>query len=184
MLVLQKVLQDLKVSEAVGRRFRVLESDQSLRQLSSMRLRESDGGRGDDWVLICRSGRWIGWVDDQPLRDLPVQQWDRQRLEDHLRPLEDLPSIHDREPLWKAIEALEQSSQGRLLVFGPAGLPSGTIDRMDVGEAVLQKLGVRLPPPILEEARKQNGYPMGLAMLPQVVESMQAAETDTRSSSS
>ena len=55
---------------------------------------------------------------------------------------------------------------------------------MDVGEAVLQKLGVRLPPPILEEARKQNGYPMGLAMLPQVVESMQSAETDTRSSSS
>ena len=40
---------------------------------------------------------------------------------------------------------------------------------MDVGEAVLQKLGVRLPPPILEEARKRNGYPMGLAMLPQVV---------------
>lgn len=184
MLVLQKVLQDLKVSDAAGRRFRVLEADQSLRQLSSMRLRESEGGRGDDWVLICRSGRWIGWVDDQPLRDLPVQQWDRQRLEDHLRPLEDLPSIHDREPLWKAIEALEQSSQGRLLVFGPAGLPSGTIDRMDVGEAVLQKLGVRLPPPILEEARKQNGYPMGLAMLPQVVESMQAAEAETRRSSS
>ena len=69
-------------------------------------------------------------------------------------------------------------------MFGPAGLPSGTIDRMDVGEAVLQKLGVRLPPPILEEARKQNSYPMGLAMLPQVVESMQAAEPETRRSSS
>ena len=181
MLLLQKVLQDLKVSEAVSRRFRVLEADQPLRRLSQMRLQESDGQRGGDWVLICRAGRWIGWVDDQPLRDLPVQQWDRQRLEDHLKPLDELPSIPDKAPLWKAVQALEQAPDGRLLVFSPAGLPSGTIDRMDVGEAVLQKLGVRLPPQILEEARKRNAYPLGLVMLPQVVETMQSSEPELAS---
>ncbi len=181
MLALQKVLQDLSVAEAASRRFRVLEADQPLRRLSQIRLQDVDGQRGSDWILVCRAGRWIGWVDDQPLRDLPVQQWDRQRLDDHLKPLDQLPSIADKAPLWQAVKALEQSPEGRLLVFSPAGLPSGTIDRMDVGEAVLQKLGVRLPPPILEEARKQNAYPLGLVMLPQVVETMQASEAELAS---
>ena len=178
MLVLQKVLQDVSVAEAASRRFRVLEADQPLRRLSQIRLQDAEGQRGPDWILICRGGRWIGWVDDQPLRDLPVQQWDRQSLDDHLKPLDELPSIADKAPLWQAVKALEQAPDGRLLVFSPAGLPAGTIDRMDVGEAVLQKLGVRLPPPILEEARKQNAYPLGLVMLPQVVETMQASESD------
>ena len=173
MLVLEKVLNDLKVSDAAGRRFRVLEANQSLRRLSQLRLQHEDDQRGADWVLICRAGRWLGWVDDRSLRDRPVQQWDSELLEDHLLPLEDLPSIHDVEPLWKAVQSLERAPQGRLLVFSPAGLPSGTIDRMDLAEAVLTRLGVRLPPPMLEAARKQNAYPLGLVMLPQLVESMQ-----------
>ena len=57
-------------------------------------------------------------------------------------------------------------------MLSPAGLPSGTIDRIELGEAVLKRLGVRLPPQILDEARRQNRYPMGLAMLPQIVASM------------
>ena len=174
MLVLEKVLTELKVSDAAGRRFRVLEADQSLRRLSRLRLQHEDDQRGADWVLICRAGRWLGWIDDRSLRDLPVQQWDSERLEDHVLPLADLPSIKDGEPLWRAVQELERAPQGRLLVFSPAGLPSGTIDRMDLSEAVLTRLGVRLPAPMLEAARKQNAYPLGLVMLPQLVESMQA----------
>ena len=150
-----------------------------MRRLSQLRLQSGESQSGTDWVLVCRSGRWVGWVDDQPIRDLPVQQWDRQTLEDHLRPLDELPAIPDRAPLWEAVQALETSSQGRLLVFSPAGLPSGTIDRVDLGEAVFNKLGVNLPAQILEEARKQNTYPLGLIMLPQVVESMQIGESET-----
>ena len=44
---------------------------------------------------------------------------------------------------------------------------------MDLGEAVLKQLGVRLPAPILEEARKRNNYPLGLVVLPQIVGSME-----------
>ena len=66
---------------------------------------------------------------------------------------------------------------GRLLVLSAAGLPNGTVDRSDVGDAVLKRLGVTLPPSVLSDARQQNKYPMGLAMLPQVVSSMKAQKT-------
>jgi hypothetical protein len=39
---------------------------------------------------------------------------------------------------------------------------------------VLERLGLRLPPPLLETARRQRGYPLGLA-LPQVVQAMEAS---------
>jgi Zn-dependent protease len=172
MLVLHQVLQDLKVADSSSRRFRVIESDQPLRKLSQLRLQDDEAKRGADWVLICRGPHWLGWVDDQPLRDLPVQQWDRQTVGDHLRPLESLPSVADSAPIWQAIKAVEASQQGRVLVLSPAGLPAGTLDRMDISEAVLKRLGVRLPAPILDEARRHNSYPMGLLMLPQIVASM------------
>ena len=47
-----------------------------------------------------------------------------------------------------------------------------------MGDAVLKRLGVSLPPAILDEARKRNGYPLGLAMLPQMVQTMQAQSPD------
>lgn len=177
-LMLQKVLLQLTVASATSRRFRVLEADQPLRRLSELRLggpssMEADA-RPADWVLVTRAGRWVGTVDDAPLRDLPVQHWDRQTLADHLQPLETLPSIAETEPLWKAVLALEVSAQGRLLVINRAGLPGGTLERSDVGEAVLKALNLRLPPPLLEAARRQNGYPFGLPLV-QAVASMQAS---------
>ena len=102
------------------------------------------------------------------------RQWDRQTLADHLQPLDTLPSISETEPLWKAVPALEASAQGRLLVINRAGLPAGTLERGDVGEAVLKALNLRLPPPMLEAARRQNGYPFGLPLV-QAVASMQAS---------
>ena len=50
---------------------------------------------------------------------------------------------------------LEETKQGRLLVFNLAGLPSGTLDRVDVGQAVLKRLGLKLPKPFLDVARNQ-----------------------------
>ena len=52
---------------------------------------------------------------------------------------------------------------------------------MDLGEAVLKRLGIRLPAPILEEARKRNSYPLGLVMLPQIVGSMEVSSGSTAS---
>ena len=171
LLALQKVLRELNVGQAAGRNFRVLEDDQSLRRLSQLRLGSSEENLPQEWVLVCRSGRWVGYMTDQPLKELPVQQWDRQCLADHMKPIAELPSIGEKAPLWQAVMALEQAEEGRLLVFNIAGLPSGTLDRVDLAEAVLKRLGVRLPAQFVEAARSQNTYPLGMA-LPQVVDSM------------
>ena len=175
-LALQQVLQNETVGKTASRRFRVVEADQPLRTLSQMRLGAvgTDDPRLSDWVLVCRNGRWVGFITDQPLKDLPVQQWDRQTTSDHLQPLDRLPSIQQSSPLWKAVLALEKSDQGRLLVLGPAGLPDGTLDRSELGEAVLRGLAVKLPDAMLESSRRDNTYPLGLPLL-QVVNSMQAS---------
>ena len=174
MLALQQTLNDLKVRDAAGRRFRVLEASGRLRELSQVRLSQTAEGDQGDWLLVCDRGRWQGVIDDRPLQELPVQRWDSDRIGDHLQPLSSLPSIQESAPLWQAVQQLEDSGRKRLLVLSPAGLPSGTIERPELGEAVLAKLGLRLPPPLLEAARRQGTYPLGLA-LPQVVRSMLAS---------
>ena len=174
MLALQQTLNELKVRDAAGRRFRVLEASGRLRELSQIRLSQTADIDQGDWLLVCDRGRWQGVIDDRPLQELPVQRWDSDRIGDHIQPLSSLPSIQESAPLWQAVQQLEDSGRQRLLVISPAGLPSGTIERPELGEAVLAKLGLRLPPPLLEAARRQGTYPLGLA-LPQVVRSMLAS---------
>ena len=174
MLQLQAALTTLKVRDAAARRFRVLEASSSLRELSRVRLAEESPAGPADWLLVCDRGRWQGVVDDATLQALPVQRWDSDRVGDHLQPLSSLASIAEDAPLWQAVQQLEDSNAPRLLVLSPAGLPSGTLERPDLGVAVLARLGVTLPEPLLQAARRHNTYPLGLA-LPQVVRAMVAS---------
>ncbi|MEB3318703.1 MAG: site-2 protease family protein [Cyanobacteriota bacterium] len=184
LLLLQRLLTEMRVQEVTKRRFRVLEADERLRAVSRLRLghqapssrsasASASGSAANtsaaeagpaDWLLVCDRGRWLGVIDDQPLRELPVQRWDQDRVRDHLRPLSSLPSIAESAPLWQAVLGLEQGENARLLVLSAAGLPCGTVDRPDLGEAVLARLGVRVPEPFLAKARQQNTYPLGLAL--------------------
>ncbi|MGB7564457.1 MAG: site-2 protease family protein [Prochlorococcaceae cyanobacterium] len=171
-LALQKALRDLKVRDAAKRRFRVMESNTSLRELSRVRMADDDGS--GDWLLVCDRGRWQGVIDDEPLKALPVQRWDGERLGDHLQPLSSLSSIREDAPLWEAALQLDEPDLRRLLVLSAAGLPSGTLERSDLSEAVLGRMGLKLPKGLVEAAQRQGGYPLGLA-LGQVARSMLAS---------
>ncbi|MFN7872933.1 MAG: site-2 protease family protein [Cyanobacteriota bacterium] len=199
LLRLQTVLKELRVADASRRRFRVVEASASLRQLSQQQLQAAEpaqpspaasglGAAGPAapgpaaagpaeipglpaWILVCDKGRWQGVIDDGPLQSLPVQRWDLERIGDHAQPLASLPSIAEQAPLWQAVLQLDDPEVSRLLVLSPAGLPTGTLERPDLGEVVFNRLGVRVPPPLLALARRHNAYPMGLA-LAQVARSM------------
>ena len=184
LLRLQTVLKEVRVAAASRRRFRVVEASGSLRQLSQQRLQGAEPALTGSaltgpaeipglppWILVCDRGRWQGVIDDAPLQALPVQRWDGERIGDHAQPLATLPSIPEQAPLWQAVLRLDDPEVSRLLVLSPAGLPTGTLERPDLGEVVFSRLGVRVPPPLLALARRHNAYPMGLA-LAQVARSM------------
>lgn len=173
LLALQRLLQEMVVADAAGKRYRVLEANGSLRELSKIKLSDAkDRGQGD-WILVCDRGRWKGVIDDTPLQQLPVQRWDTDLIGDHIQPLNSLPAIAASAPLWQAVGKLEEGNHNRLLVLSPAGLPCGTLERPELGAAVLARLGLKLPAPLLEMARRQNTYPLGLG-LAQVVRTMLA----------
>jgi len=199
LLRLQTVLKELRVADASRRRFRVVEASASLRQLSQQQLQAAEPAQASPaasglaaaalaaagptapgpaeipglppWILVCDKGRWQGVIDYGPLQSLPVQRWDLERIGDHAQPLASLPSIAEQAPLWQAVLQLDDPEVSRLLVLSPAGLPTGTLERPDLGEVVFNRLGVRVPPPLLALARRHNAYPMGLA-LAQVARSM------------
>jgi len=196
-LQVQQALRDIQVKDVSRRRFRALEASTTLRQLSQLEpilpaapvgaVRDpapaseprpaaplSADHSLADWLLVCDRGRWRGVVDPSILQDLPVQRWDSETVGNHLHSLTDLPSIAESAPLWQAVLQMDQPGRPRLLVLGPAGLPSGTLERPEVAEAVLNRIGVRLPTQLMAAVREQNGYPPGLG-LAQVVRSMLAA---------
>ncbi len=51
-------------------------------------------------------------------------------------------------------------------MLNAARLPAGILDKIAVGEAVLQRLGLKLPKPFLDAARKNNIYPLGISLVP------------------
>ena len=170
-LTFQKALLDLKVDKASGKRFRVLEEDQTLKKLSKLKLVSQSDYPLADLVLVCSGGRWVGYVTDEPLKKIPVQNWENHKLVEFIRPLEEIACINSEAPLWKAVLELEKSKEERLLVFNLAGLPYGTLDRTDIGLAIFKNIGLKIPQYLIDAARKHNSYPLGIA-IPQIVESM------------
>ncbi len=163
--IVQQTLSTSTVKEISKRRFRILEQDQPLKRLSDLGIISYGKNCSKEWVLLCSSGRWVGYIIPEFLKDVPVKHWDNYLLADYKKPLSDLPSISENSPLWAAVLALEKQKDQILLVFNLAGLPSGTIDKVDLSEIVLKKLGLKLPKPILDEARKNNVYPLGISLV-------------------
>ena len=120
---------------------------------------------------MCREGRWVGYVNEKILKNISVQNWDKKFLYEFSLHIDDLPSISEKESLWKAIIKLEKTKEARLLVLSAAGLPIGNLDRVDLGKAVLEKIGLNLPDQLIKVARKENIYPIGLN-LPMIARSM------------
>ena len=57
----------------------------------------------EQWELLCREGRWVGYVTEKILKNISVQSWDKKFLYDFSSPIDELPSIGETETLWEAI---------------------------------------------------------------------------------
>ena len=168
---IQKILSQLNVNHVCSRSYRVLEDDLPVKVLSKYNSSYKNNGSNEEWILLCREGRWVGYVYEKILKNIVVQNWDKKFLYEFALPINELPSISEKESLWKAIIKIERTKGARLLVISVAGLPIGTVDRVDVGKAVLKKIGLDLPDQLIRVARKDNIYPIGFN-LSHIAESM------------
>ena len=159
---IQKILSELNVNQICSRSYRVLEDDLPVKVLSKYNQLNIDNFFNEDLILLCREGRWVGYVSEKILKNIPVQNWDKKFLYEFSLPMDELPSISEKESLWKAIIKIENIKEARLLVISAAGLPIGTLDRVDIGKSVLKKIGFNLPDQVIKVARKENTYPLGL----------------------
>ena len=174
---IQKILSESYVNQVCGRSYRVLEDDSPVRVLSKFNSLNKDNFSNEEWILLFREGRWVGYVKEKILKNISVQNWDKKFLYEFSLPIDDLPSISEKESLWKAIIKLEKTKEARLLVLSVAGLPIGTLDRVDLGKAVLEKIGLNLPDQLIKVARKENIYPIGLN-LPSIAKSMVSSDVE------
>ena len=174
---IQKILSELYVNQVCGRSYRVLEDDSPVRVLSKFNSLNKDNFSNEEWILLFREGRWVGYVKEKILKNISVQNWDKKFLYEFSLPVDDLPSISEKESLLKAIIKLEKTKEARLLVLSVAGLPIGTLDRVDLGKAVLEKIGLNLPDQLIKVARKENIYPIGLN-LPTIAKSMGSSDLE------
>jgi Zn-dependent protease len=174
---IQKILAELYVNQVCSRSFRVLEDDLPVKVLSKDMSFNKNNFSNEVWILLCREGRWVGYVNETILKNISVQNWDKKFLYEFSQPINELPSISEKESLWKAILKIEKTKDGRLLVLSFSGLPLGTLDRVDIGKAVLKKIGLNLPDQLIKIARKENIYPLGLNLL-NISQSMDSSDLD------
>ncbi len=173
-LQIQKILSELCVHQVCSKSYRVFDDDLPISVLSKYNLSNKDNFSNNEWILLCREGRWVGYVTETILKNISVQNWDKKFLYDFICPIDELPSIAEKELLWKAILKIEKIKGAKLLVFSAAGLPIGTLDRLDIGKAVLKKIGLNIPDQLIKVARKENIYPIGLN-LPSIAKSMDSS---------
>ncbi len=174
---IQKVLSKSYVNQVCSRSYRVLEDDLPVKVLSKYNTLNKDNIFNEQWILLTREGRWVGYVDEKILKNISVQNWDKKFLYEFSFPINELPSISEKESLWKAIIKIEKTKDGRLLVLSVSGLPIGTLDRVDIGKAVLKKIGLNLPDQLIRIARKDNIYPLGLNLF-NIAESMVSSDLE------
>ena len=172
---IQRILFELNANQSCSRSYRVLEDDLPVKVLTKYNSLTKENVFNEEWILLCREGRWVGYVNEKILKNIPVQNWDKEFLYDFSCPIDELPSVGEKESLYKAIIKIEETKDARLLVLSVAGLPVGTLDRVDIGKAVLKKIGLNLPDQFIKIARKENIYPMGLNLY-SIVKSMVSSD--------
>ena len=159
---IQKILSEVSANQVCSRSYRVLEDDLPVKVLTKYNSLNKEYVFNEEWILLCREGRWVGYVTEKILKNIPVQNWDKEFLYDFSCSINELPSVSEKDSLYKAIIKIEKTKEARLLVLSVAGLPIGTLDRVDIGKAVLKKIGLNLPEQLIKISRKENIYPIGL----------------------
>ncbi|MBD0268831.1 MAG: site-2 protease family protein [Cyanobacteria bacterium Co-bin8] len=156
---LQEAMASLTAADAMGREFRVVDANITLRQFA------------DDYVLqekrtpvyfAASDGRYRGLVAADDLREIERSEWETRTLHSIARPLLEIPSVREQTPLPDVINALETTLLPRITVLTPADAVAGVVDRGDVVRALAGQLGFAISESVIQNIKEEGKYPPGL----------------------
>ena len=87
----------------------------------------------DKYLFLTNGGRWDGFIEDKILKSVSIKKWDRTFVGEFKKPINKFISVKSSTELWKAIEKIENTNEGFILVLNSADIPLGIIDRNKIG---------------------------------------------------
>jgi predicted transcriptional regulator len=149
------VLQ-LQAKDAMTREFRVLDADQSLRQLADAYVVET----GHPTAYFAASdGRYRGLVKLDDLSTIERSEWEQQRIQDIAQPLTEIPTVRETTALAELIHKLETQQLNFITVLSPADAVAGIVDRGDIVRAVGNGLKLQVPPEEIRRIKEEGTFP-------------------------
>ncbi len=165
---LQEAMLSLTAVDAMARDFRVVDAEITIRQFADSYLLEENR---QPVYFAASEGRYRGLVTVDDIRTIERSQWDDMTLHDIVKPLLTIPSVRESTPLTEVIDQLETQEIPRITVLTPADAVAGTLDRGDVVQAIAQRLGMKVPPAMIQRIKEEGQYPPGL-QLPSIARSV------------
>ena len=169
-LKIEKILKSINLTELKLKSIRRIEFDLTLKQFNKL---IKDANNLDNYFFITKDGRWVGFISDDILKNIPVKKWDLKKVSEFKRSINNFPRIKENTPLWQIIEKIEKTNGGIILMINSLGIPMGLLDRKNIGNFVLKKLGFNISTEILNKIKSKNNYPLGIE-LPKIIELMKS----------
>ena len=168
-LKIENILKNTEIGSLKLKSLRRIEFDLNFKDLNNLAKQNED--KTQKYYFITNNGRWGGFLTEDNLKDVPMRKWHKTFVSKFERPINEFPTQVKSKPLWKIIEALEDTSEGILLIVNSFGIPQGLVDRNQIGYFVLKKLGINLSMEIINKLKDKNDYPLGLE-LPRIIQIM------------
>ncbi len=166
---IENILKLSKVSELKFKPLRKIEFNSNFVQLNNVVKSKKD--KQDKYLFLTNSGRWDGFIEEKILKSVSLKKWDSTFVGDFKKPIKKFDSVNLSTELWRAIEKIEKSNEGKVLVLNSSDIPLGMIDRNKIGYFVFNKLGLNLPSNLISKFNNKDQYPLGIE-LPKIIKLM------------
>ena len=166
---IENILKLSKVSDLKLKPLRKIEFNSNLVELNNVVKNKKDNQ--DKYLFLTNSGRWDGFIEEKILKSVSIRKWDRTYVEDFKKSINKFACVNFSTELWKAIEKIEKSNEGIILVLNSSDMPLGIVDRNRIGYFVFNKLGLKLPSNLISKFNSKNKYPLGIE-LPRIIKIM------------
>ena len=157
-LQLIQVLSSLYARDVMSRNFRVVDVDLSLREFADRYLLLAEER---EIYFADSDGRYKGLIQQDRMRSIERSRWDSETLYSILTPLEGLEGVKEDAAIPDAISLLKQEDVRWIPVFAPTGAIAGIIDKGDIVRSLGDRLGILIPPDLVQKVRDTNEFPAG-----------------------